>query len=102
VDRISTELSASDFREHAKFINAVYCDVAPCGSCKIRRFGGTCRLHHQIRKNTRARKVLRLLLAAPPSPTPSLTELAVGVALITTEPPPPSNSQYFIRHCFEL
>jgi hypothetical protein len=27
--------------------NAVFWDVAPCGSCKNRRFGGTQRLHHQ-------------------------------------------------------
>jgi hypothetical protein len=31
--------------------NAVFCDVAPCRSCKInRRFGGTYRLHLQGRK----------------------------------------------------
>jgi hypothetical protein len=32
------------------------CDyVAPCGSCKNRRFGGTHHLHHQGEKNRRAR-----------------------------------------------
>jgi hypothetical protein len=27
--------------------NGVFWDVRPCGSCKIRRFGGTWRLHHK-------------------------------------------------------
>jgi hypothetical protein len=27
--------------------NVVFWDVTPCGSSKSRRFGGTCRLHHQ-------------------------------------------------------
>jgi hypothetical protein len=31
--------------------NGVFWDVRPCGSCKIRRFGGTYRLHHQGDKN---------------------------------------------------
>jgi hypothetical protein len=35
--------------------NAVFWDVAPCGSCKYRRFGGMYRLHHQGDKNRRAR-----------------------------------------------
>jgi hypothetical protein len=30
--------------------NAVLWYVAPCGSCKSRRFGGTCRLHLQGRR----------------------------------------------------
>jgi hypothetical protein len=29
--------------------NGVFWDVTPCGSCKNRRFGGTQRLHHQLR-----------------------------------------------------
>jgi hypothetical protein len=28
--------------------NGDFCDVTPCGCCKIRRFGGTYRLHHQV------------------------------------------------------
>jgi hypothetical protein len=35
---------------------AVIWFVAPCGSCKNRRFGGTCHLHLQGRKNPRAKK----------------------------------------------
>jgi hypothetical protein len=31
--------------------NGVFWDVAPCGSCKDRRFGGTWRLLHQGDKN---------------------------------------------------
>jgi hypothetical protein len=27
--------------------NALFWEVAPCGSCKSRRFGGTCHLHLQ-------------------------------------------------------
>jgi hypothetical protein len=34
--------------------NADFWDVAPCGSCKNRRFGGTLHLHHQGDKNRRA------------------------------------------------
>jgi hypothetical protein len=42
--------------------NAVLWDVAPCESCKNRRFGVTCRLHLQGRRNYRVRKsVVRLL-----------------------------------------
>jgi hypothetical protein len=37
--------------------NAVFRDVAPCGSCKNRRFWGTQRLHHQGDKNRRTRNV---------------------------------------------
>jgi hypothetical protein len=37
--------------------NAVVWDVALCGSCKNRRFGGTYRLHHQGDKNRRAADV---------------------------------------------
>jgi hypothetical protein len=35
--------------------NAVFRDVTQYGSCKNRRIGGTCRLHHQGEKNQRAR-----------------------------------------------
>jgi hypothetical protein len=38
--------------------NATFWDVAPCGSSNNRRFGGTCRLFLQNRKNTRERKAL--------------------------------------------
>jgi hypothetical protein len=31
--------------------NGVFWVVTPCGSCKNRRFGGTCRLLHQGDKN---------------------------------------------------
>jgi hypothetical protein len=31
--------------------NAVFCDVTPCGFCKIWRFGETYRLHHQCDEN---------------------------------------------------
>jgi hypothetical protein len=34
--------------------NAVFWDITLPGSCKNRRFGGTCRLHHQGDKNQRA------------------------------------------------
>jgi hypothetical protein len=36
--------------------NAVLWDVTPCGSCKNRRFGGTCRFHYQGDENWRAGK----------------------------------------------
>jgi hypothetical protein len=35
--------------------NAVFWNVMPCGSCTSRRFGGTYHLHHQDKKNQRAR-----------------------------------------------
>jgi hypothetical protein len=35
--------------------NAVFWDVAPCGSCKNGPFGGTYHLHHQGDKSQRAR-----------------------------------------------
>jgi hypothetical protein len=35
--------------------NAIFLDATPCGSCKNRRSGGTCRLHHQGEKNRRTR-----------------------------------------------
>jgi hypothetical protein len=28
--------------------NVIFWDVTTCGPCKDRRFGGTCRLHHQL------------------------------------------------------
>jgi hypothetical protein len=34
--------------------NGVFWDVTPCGFCKKRRFGGTCRLHHQGDNDQRA------------------------------------------------
>jgi hypothetical protein len=36
--------------------NAFFWDVTPCGSCKNRRFGGSCHLHLQGRKHPRAKK----------------------------------------------
>jgi hypothetical protein len=35
--------------------NAVLSDVTQCGLLKNRRFGGTCRLHHQGKSNQLAR-----------------------------------------------
>jgi hypothetical protein len=35
--------------------NGVFWDMMPCDSCKIRRFGGQFRLHHQGEKNQRVR-----------------------------------------------
>jgi hypothetical protein len=35
--------------------NDVFWDVTTCGSCKLRRFGGTYRLRHEGDKNRRAR-----------------------------------------------
>jgi hypothetical protein len=35
--------------------NAIFWDVTPCSSRKIRHFGGTYRLHHQGDNNRRAR-----------------------------------------------
>jgi hypothetical protein len=37
--------------------NAVFWDVTPCGSCKNRRFIGSCRLHHHGDKNPSANVV---------------------------------------------
>jgi hypothetical protein len=46
----------------------VFWDVAQCGSCKNRRYGGIYRLHHQGRKYQRAKNKVRInflqLLAA--------------------------------------
>jgi hypothetical protein len=39
--------------------NAVFWDMTPCGSCKIRSFGGTYHLHHQDEKNQGARNKVR-------------------------------------------
>jgi hypothetical protein len=45
--------------------NAVFWDVAPCGSCKNRRFGLTYRLHHQgDNRWAAARSLLRFLVTA--------------------------------------
>jgi hypothetical protein len=49
---------SESLRSKGKLKNAVLWDVVPCESCKNGRFGGTCRLHLQGRKNTRMRKVL--------------------------------------------
>jgi hypothetical protein len=35
------------YKQKPDLINAVFCDMATRGSCKNRRFGGTCRLHLQ-------------------------------------------------------
>jgi hypothetical protein len=42
--------------------NAVFWDMSPCGIFINRRFGGTCRLHLQGRRNMQARKCVRRLL----------------------------------------
>jgi hypothetical protein len=36
---------------------AIFWDVMPCGSCKNRHFRGTYRLHHQVGKNQKTRKI---------------------------------------------
>jgi hypothetical protein len=41
--------------------NAVFWDMAPCGSCKNRRLVGTCRLHLQGKKYASKKNVGRLL-----------------------------------------
>jgi hypothetical protein len=41
--------------------NSVLWDVAPCGSCKNRRFGGTCRLSLQSRLSVSKRKTLEFV-----------------------------------------
>jgi hypothetical protein len=41
--------------------SAVFWDVTPCGSYKIRRFGETYRLHHQSGKNHSSNLQLKLL-----------------------------------------
>jgi hypothetical protein len=38
--------------------NAVFWDVTPCGSCKIRRLGGTYHVHHQDDKNRGTRNFI--------------------------------------------
>jgi hypothetical protein len=42
--------------------NAVFLDVAQCGTSYNRRFGGTCRLQHQGGKNSRAKNNVNSLL----------------------------------------
>jgi hypothetical protein len=54
-----------DIKTHARFEvftavnmkNGVFWDVTPRGSCKIRRFGGTLRIHHQSDKIVTANAV---------------------------------------------
>jgi hypothetical protein len=50
--------------------NVAFWDVTPCGSCKIRRFGKTKRLHHQGDKTRLTRNNVRLLVTfnVPSSP----------------------------------
>jgi hypothetical protein len=45
-------------RENCLEKNAVFWDVALCGSCKTRRFGGTYRFHLQDRRNNGSGEVL--------------------------------------------
>jgi hypothetical protein len=68
--RVALSLSLHKFRELKPILScdpftckqlvllkkAVFWDVAPCESCKNRRFGGTCRLHLQGRKIPLAKK----------------------------------------------
>jgi hypothetical protein len=42
-------------RNNRRIMKNVFWDVMPRGSCKNRRFGGMCLLHHQSRKEQRAR-----------------------------------------------
>jgi hypothetical protein len=45
------------------FKNAVFCDIMPCDSCKMRRFGETYHLHHRGGKTRRMKNnVTRNLL----------------------------------------
>jgi hypothetical protein len=54
--------------------NAIFWDVTLCDSCKNRRFGGTCRLHHQGDKNLRAGILVTMVMEAiRSSETPVLT-----------------------------
>jgi hypothetical protein len=53
-----------EFRYQVQQKNGVFWDVAPCGSCKNRRFGGTYRLLHQ----GRVRPLLVTASIVPSSP----------------------------------
>jgi hypothetical protein len=44
--------------------NAVFWDVASCGSCENRRFGENVRLHLQDRENPRAKKNVISILSS--------------------------------------
>jgi hypothetical protein len=63
--------------------NAVFWDITPCGSCKIRRFGGTYRLHCQGDKNILAflRSLIWLLVTAN-----DVLSLPIVVTLIDVPP----------------
>jgi hypothetical protein len=43
------------FQDSRWLKNVVFWDATPCGSCKNGRFGGMCRIHHQVDKNWRTR-----------------------------------------------
>jgi hypothetical protein len=60
--------------------NGVFWDVTPCGSCKIRRFGGTFRLHHQGDNS-----VLRLLVTANVVPSSQILVIIMMEAIHSSE-----------------
>jgi hypothetical protein len=68
--------------------NAVFREVATCGSCKNRCFGRTYRLRHQSDKNRRARNnisVLRLLVTTNVVPSsPILVTLMMEARTVIT------------------
>jgi hypothetical protein len=61
---IPSPLQRPDDKYYVRFLlftavtmkNAVFWDVAPCGSCKNRRFGGTWRLLHQPSTDVRCKE----------------------------------------------
>jgi hypothetical protein len=50
--RYRVALVRSDISEERilRVKNAVSCGEIPCGSCEIRRFRGTYRFHHQVKR----------------------------------------------------
>jgi hypothetical protein len=68
--------------------NVVFWDVAPCGSCKNRRFGVVYRLHHQVDKNRRTRKDVNLvsvLVTAKVVPTSTILVNLIMESLLSSE-----------------
>jgi hypothetical protein len=63
--------------------NAVFWNVTPCGSCKNRRFRGTCRLHHQGDKILH--RVLQLLVIANVVPSLLILGTLVMKAIRSSE-----------------
>jgi hypothetical protein len=60
--------------------NAIFCDVTPCGSCKIRRFEQTYLLHHQV-------KTISELQTTLPVTTNRITMPSVLQFLVTANVP---------------